>query len=78
LHEIVIHYCVIWNYKPRAAGLAAEIERRFAIAPRLEKGSGGTFEVRLDGELLFSKHEVHRFPTPGEVEDEIARRLAVW
>jgi selT/selW/selH-like putative selenoprotein len=44
--------------------------------PRLEKGSGGTFEVRLDGELLFSKHDVHRFPAPGEVEDEIARRLA--
>jgi len=44
--------------------------------PRLEKGSGGVFEVRLDGDPLFSKHDVHRFPLAGEVEDEIARRLA--
>ncbi len=31
------------------------------------KGSGGIFDVVLDGKTLFSKHETGRFPEPGEV-----------
>jgi len=33
----------------------------------LVKGSGGVFEVVLDGTTIFSKHETGRFPEPGEV-----------
>ena len=40
------------------------------------KGRGGVFDVRLDGELVFSKDAVGRFPEPGEVEAELERRLA--
>jgi hypothetical protein len=32
--------------------------------------------VRLDGELLYSKHETGRFPAPGEVVAALAPRLA--
>lgn len=39
------------------------------------KGRGGVFDVRLDGETLFSKHRVHRFPEPEEVETLLADRL---
>jgi selT/selW/selH-like putative selenoprotein len=35
------------------------------------KGSGGIFEVVLDGTTLFSKHDTGRFPEPGEVLDRI-------
>jgi selT/selW/selH-like putative selenoprotein len=31
------------------------------------KGSGGVFEVELDGKTVFSKHTEGRFPEPGEV-----------
>jgi selenoprotein W-related protein len=31
------------------------------------KGSGGIFEVVLDGNTIYSKHETGRFPEPGEV-----------
>lgn len=34
---------------------------------RLVKGSGGIFNVVVDGKLVFSKHETGRFPKPGEV-----------
>jgi selT/selW/selH-like putative selenoprotein len=34
-------------------------------------GSGGIFEVVLDGAILFSKSETGRFPEPGEVLDLI-------
>jgi hypothetical protein len=30
----------------------------------------------MDGELIFSKHELGRFPEAGEVEGAIAARLA--
>ena len=33
--------------------------------------SGGVFEVVADGELIFSKKEVRRFPEPGEVESRL-------
>lgn len=34
---------------------------------KLIKGSGGVFDVKVDGRLMFSKHELGRFPEPGEV-----------
>jgi selT/selW/selH-like putative selenoprotein len=34
---------------------------------KLVKGSGGIFDVTVDGVLVFSKFEVGRFPDPGEV-----------
>ena len=36
-------------------------------AVELQSGSGGRFEVSLDGELVFSKKAAGRFPKPGEV-----------
>jgi len=33
----------------------------------LVAGGNGIFDVRVDGVLLFSKYETHRFPEPGEV-----------
>jgi len=37
--------------------------------------SGGRFEVRLDGELIFSKLALKRHCAPGEVHDLVAARL---
>jgi Rdx family len=34
---------------------------------RATAGSSGQFDVVNDGELVFSKEELHRFPEPGEV-----------
>ena len=35
--------------------------------PEFIKGGGGIFDVRLDGELIYSKHETGRFPEDAEV-----------
>lgn len=35
------------------------------------KGSGGVFDVAVDGRLVFSKFTKHRFPEPGEVVELI-------
>jgi selT/selW/selH-like putative selenoprotein len=47
--------------------LAAEIKQARGIDAKIIKGSGGQFEVVLDGKLIFSKKALGRFPTPGEV-----------
>lgn len=37
------------------------------MSARLVKGSGGVFDVKVDGRLVYSKFETGRFPEPGEV-----------
>ena len=39
----------------------------------LIRGKDGVFDVRVDGKLIVSKHELGRFPEPGEVEAKIER-----
>jgi selenoprotein W-related protein len=55
--------------------LAAALQQTFGLTAELIKGTGGVFEVRLDGDLVFSKKATGRFPLPDEVEAAISRRL---
>jgi selenoprotein W-related protein len=52
--------------------LAALLKQRFGIEAELIRGKSGVFDVHVDGKLVFSKHELGRFPEPGEVERAIA------
>jgi len=53
---------------PRAAGLAAELQKQYPDSViELRKGSGGAFEIKCDGELIFSRLQQGRFPEPGEI-----------
>lgn len=54
-----------------AAGLAAELKEAFGADARLIEGSGGIFQVVADGELVFDKKDVGRFPVLGEVSKAI-------
>jgi selenoprotein W-related protein len=48
--------------------LAAELKEMFpGCEVRLIPSSGGVFEVKLDGELIFSKKALRRHAEPGEV-----------
>lgn len=40
-----------------------------------ERGSGGIFDVEIDGEKVFSKHDANRFPDNKEILSAIASRL---
>lgn len=44
------------------------------MRPTLIKGSGGIFEVTLDGAPLFSKRAEGRFPVEGELIDRVHAR----
>ena len=52
------------------------METRLGIRPELIKGSGGIFDVVVDGDLVFSKKRAGRFPLPGEIEAAIAAPAA--
>ena len=65
--KIKIFYCAVWNYEPRAAGLAAELKKAIGLDSELVSGKRGDFEVTVDGEKVFSKQKLSRFPEPGEV-----------
>ena len=40
------------------------------------RGSGGIFEVSVDGEPIFSKKEEGRFPSEKEIVDKLRERAA--
>jgi selenoprotein W-related protein len=46
------------------------------VVPTLVEGSGGVFEVTVDGDLIFSKKQEGRFPEDDEVLGPLAERVA--
>ena len=66
--NISIEYCAQWNYLPRASSLEAELKSKFpGVETKLISSGGGVYEIILDGELIFSKKTLGRFPDDGEV-----------
>ena len=51
--------------------MAAELKKKYGVSAELIKGAGGVFEVTLDGDLIFSKKALGRFPEHSEVFEEI-------
>jgi len=47
--------------------MAARISEAFGIEAELIKGRNGVFDVVADDKLIFSKHQVGRFPDDEEV-----------
>lgn len=73
--KLVIEYCVVWNYYPRAASLAERIKKNINIDIELKKSDGGRFEIYLDDKIVFSKYREYRFPAEGEVEKILKERI---
>jgi selT/selW/selH-like putative selenoprotein len=55
--------------------LAVEIEKVFAVDVELEPGEFHSFDVLVDGNLIFSKFEEDRFPEPEEIVELIRAYL---
>ena len=43
------------------------MEISLGVVPKLEVGERGSFEVEVDGQVVFSKLRENRFPNPGEL-----------
>ena len=62
-----------WN--PDAASLAGAIQKEFGTKPELIPGSGGIFDVKVDGKLIYSKFETGRHIRDNEEVLTIIRGL---
>jgi selenoprotein W-related protein len=77
--RLEIRYCTQCRWLLRAAWMAQELLATFeaelgeiALVP----GTGGVFEVRLDGELIFSRKQEGRFPESKELKQLVRDRIA--
>ena len=72
-----IEYCKTCNYRPIAASLAYVIKNALDLKPEIIPSKDmGAFEIRVDGELIFSKKEKGIFPDHSEIVAMVKAREA--
>ena len=65
-----IEYCEKWNYKPefdRVSNIINLIDEPINISGNDSEPRTGSFEVIVNGKLLFSKFKLGRFPNESEI-----------
>jgi selenoprotein W-related protein len=77
--RLEIEYCAQCGFLARSAWIAQELLTTFAgelgeVA--LVPGRGGLFEVRLDGQVIFSRKQERRFPESKELKQLVRDRVA--
>ena len=78
-HLVEIEYCTQCRWLLRAAWLAQELLTTFEAdlsAVSLMPGTGGVFEVRLNGATIFSRKIEARFPESKELKQLIRDVIA--
>jgi selenoprotein W-related protein len=77
--RVEIEYCTQCRWLLRAAWLAQELLTTFAAEVgevALLPGSGGTFEVRVNGDTVWSRRAQGRFPEAKELKQLVRDRIA--
>lgn len=77
--RVEIEYCTQCRWLLRAAWLAQELLTTFEAElgeVALLPGTGGVFEIRLNGETLFSRKQAGRFPEAKEIKQLLRDRIA--
>ena len=77
--RVTIEYCTQCRWLLRAAWMAQELLATFETElgeVALVPGTGGVLDVRLDGELIFSRKQAERFPESKELKQAIRDRVA--
>ena len=78
-NQVEIEYCTQCRWLLRAAWLAQELLTTFEqelTGVNLQPGSGGIFEVRLNGAVIFNRKEAGRFPESKELKQLIRDVIA--
>jgi selenoprotein W-related protein len=78
-HRVEIHYCRQCRWMLRAAWMAQELLTTFEeelTEVALRPGTGGIFEVRANGELIWSRAEAGRFPDIKELKQLVRDKVA--
>jgi selenoprotein W-related protein len=76
--RISITYCAPCQFLGRAMWIGQELLSTFqdyTAALELVPARGGTLDVAVNGEVVFSKHAAGRYPELRELKESIARYL---
>lgn len=76
--RVEIEYCTQCRWLLRAAWMAQELLTTFDTGlgeVALIPGTGGVFDVRIDGETLFSRKQAGRFPESKELKQLVRDRI---
>jgi selenoprotein W-related protein len=65
--KITIEFCEPCGYRPRAQAAGTRLEQAGADV-ELKRGTGGVFEITVDGALKFSKKATGHFPSDAEID----------
>ena len=77
--RVEIQYCTQCRWLLRAAWVAQELLTTFENElgeVTLVPGTGGVFEVKVDGEVIFSREKEGRFPESKELKQLVRDRIA--
>ena len=77
---VEITYCRLCGWGLRAGWMAQELLTTFAAelgsVTLTPDASGGVFEVRVDGQMIWSRREQGRFPEAKEIKQLVRDRIA--
>ena len=51
--------------------MADALKKKYGAELTMIEGSGGVFEVQVDGKQIWSKHDIGRFPEHSEIFQKI-------
>jgi len=78
--NIAITYCRLCNWLLRAAWMGQELLSTFAeelgSVTLIPDDTGGVFEIRIDGKLIWSRNEQGRFPEIKELKQMVRDQVA--
>jgi selenoprotein W-related protein len=77
-HQLVIHYCTQCHWLLRASWMAQELLSTFdgdLESLTLRPGTGGVFDLTLDGQVLWSRKGEGRFPDISELKQRLRDRI---
>ena len=81
--DLEITYCQPCGHQPRAVDMVSQLlaiygmplNRKLTIS--LKPADKGVFDVVLDGQLIFSKHQQGRFPTVDDLKKQLDPKLTI-
>lgn len=71
---ITIHYCTQCNWLLRSAWMAQELLHTFAddlSAVTLQPGTGGVFEITIDGQVIWERKQEGGFPDAAALKQRV-------
>jgi selT/selW/selH-like putative selenoprotein len=69
--SIEIYHCTTCGFRSKAEDVAKALKKEYGVEADIRTGDTGSFDVYVNGELIFSRFEEGRFPENEELVEII-------